>query len=130
MIMAGQYKSGSDPEGGIALLRRASEILEAKGDKRAAIARGAHAVILFHEERYAEAIAIYEKVLAEIDVANTDPANLGRLHFQLARCLDAVKQDPARAKQHLRLARTELERAGAPGVEQLRSLDKYERTRR
>ncbi|NVB85803.1 MAG: serine/threonine protein kinase [Kofleriaceae bacterium] len=130
MIMVGQYKSGTDPDAGIALLRRAAEILETKGDKRASIARGAEAVILFHEERFAEAVEIYEKVLASLDVANTEPANLGRLHFQLARCLDALHRDPDRAKELLALARTEFTRAGPPGADQLERLAKYVKTRR
>ena len=97
MIMVGQYKSMQDADAGIALLHHAAEILDGLSDKRAEIARGAEALVLYQHDRCAEAVPIYDQVLATSDLPNMEQGNLGRLRYQLAQCLDTLHRDPERA---------------------------------
>jgi len=98
LVNYGQHRTAWDFDGGVAMLQRSRTILERLGDPRAALARGALAMILGNAGRWAEALPVLEANLASADPARIAPMHLAQMRWSLARALDATKGDPVRAR--------------------------------
>jgi len=93
LVNYGQYATRWDLDGGLAMLRRAAEILDHLKDPRIAIARGALALILANHERWREARPILEDILAAADPDRIPAVNLGQMRYHLAHALYETKGD-------------------------------------
>jgi tetratricopeptide (TPR) repeat protein len=122
LINYGQYATRWDFDGGVAMLRRAADILDHLKDPRAAIARGAMGVILVNKQRWQEALPILERNVAEADPDRIPPENYGQMHLHLAIALSETGGDKARVKQLLDQAQASFERAGPDGKELIEHL--------
>ncbi len=127
LVNYGQYATRWDFDGGVAMLRRSAEILDAQRDPRAGIARGALALILSNADRWAEALPIMERVVAEADPDRIPPETIGQMRYNLARALVETRGDRTRAAELARTARADFERAGPDGEHLLTRLDAFEK---
>lgn len=125
LIGYGQHLSKVDLDKSLGKLRRAAEILDALGDKRAEIARGALALILMYNERYVEALPVLEKALAAVDLQNIEPMNLALLRQNLATCLIETRGDRARARTLADQALEGYRGLGPDGVENVKYLERW-----
>jgi len=127
LVNYGQYATRWDFDGGVAMLRRSAEILDAQRDPRAGIARGALALILSNADRWVEALPIMERVVAEADPDRIPPETIGQMRYNLARALVETKGDRSRAAELAKTARADFERAGPDGEDLRKRLDAWEK---
>ncbi|HVV88130.1 MAG TPA: tetratricopeptide repeat protein, partial [Kofleriaceae bacterium] len=118
----GQYLSKVDLDRSLTMLADGEAILDASGDPRLVMARGARALVLCRAGRWADALPILEKIEPALP-ADTEPINLGLTRWNLARALDETGGDRGRARAMAMLARADFARAGADGAASIDAID-------
>ncbi|MBZ0232947.1 MAG: tetratricopeptide repeat protein, partial [Deltaproteobacteria bacterium] len=130
LVNYGQYTTRWDFDAGVAMLRRSADILDRLKDPRAAIARGAMALILVNAKRWHEALPILERNVREADPERIPPVNYGQMHYHLALALVETRGDRARAASHADTAREAFVRVGPDGASFIERLDAWRKQRR
>ncbi len=130
LVNYGQYTTRWDFDAGVAMLRRATELLERMGDPRAAIARGGLGIVLVNAKRWSEALPVLERNVAEADPDRIPPDNYGQMHHHLALALVESGGDRARARALADQAEAAYLRAGPDGVDLLERLRAWRKKQR
>jgi eukaryotic-like serine/threonine-protein kinase len=84
LVMAGQYQTAVDLDGGLATLNRAVAIFDAHGDPRAATVRGVLGRTLMYFDRHEEAIVLLEGAIHNANLRDVPPVLQGQMSQHLA----------------------------------------------
>jgi len=130
LVNFGQYSTRWDFDGGVAMLRRSADILDRLKDPRAAIARGATALMLVNAKRWQEALPLLERNVREADPDRIPPVNFGQMHYHLALALIETNGERARAAAHADTARAAFASAGPDGADFIGQVDAWRKKHR